>query len=70
MSTLQQNIHEFMHRTDQFCKLLGMTWDEMESLKETDSPEGNNFYAVYMSYIGGIYPTQAFIKKYKFKETI
>ena len=65
MQNLQANIANFDAKTQQFCELLGMTWDHVEFLKETDTPEGHEFYAVYMAFQHGIWPTADFVNKYR-----
>jgi len=65
MQNLQANIANFDAKTKQFCELLGMSYDLVEELKEMDTPEGNEFYAVYMSFHNGIYPTADFVNKYR-----
>jgi hypothetical protein len=65
MQNLQANIANFNAKTQQFCELLGMSLDTVEALKETDSPDGNEFYAVYMAFQHGIWPSADFLNKYR-----
>lgn len=64
MLTLQQKIQQFDQRTQQFADLLNLTVEQVLTLKEEDTVEGNHFYAVYMSFVGGIHPSKTFINKY------
>ena len=65
MQNLQANIANFDAKTQQFCQLLGMSYDQVDELKETDTPDGNEFYVVYMAFQHGIYPTADFLNKYR-----
>lgn len=65
MQNLQSAIANFELKDQEFCALLNMSWDCVDTLKETDSPEGNEFYAVYSAFHEGHWPSAEFLNKYR-----
>lgn len=62
---LKLNIQHFDFRLQQFAELLNMTVDEIETLKETDSTEGNYFYGVYSNFMKGQFPSEDTVKHFR-----